>query len=80
MLSSVPPAPSVTILMFNSSRRSLVLVKQFRPGEVGVGEAGRLTFSPLGSWCQHVDLGGGSGRNSLGKEVWPERVMWSRPP
>lgn len=24
---------SVTILMFNSSRRSLVLVKQFRPGE-----------------------------------------------
>lgn len=24
---------SVTILMFNSSQRSLVLVKQFRPGE-----------------------------------------------
>lgn len=35
---SSPPAPlahSVTILLFNSSRRSLVLVKQFRPGEGG---------------------------------------------
>lgn len=27
------PPYSVTILMFNSSQRSLVLVKQFRPGE-----------------------------------------------
>lgn len=72
MLSSVPPTPlppvpSVTILLFNSSRRSLVLVKQFRPGEVGGGEAGGLTFSTLGSWGQRADLGGGSGRNSPGR-------------
>lgn len=32
-LLSVFPLCSVTILMFNSSQRSLVLVKQFRPGE-----------------------------------------------
>lgn len=32
LLSLFPPC-SVTILMFNSSQRSLVLVKQFRPGE-----------------------------------------------
>lgn len=32
-LLSLFPLYSVTILMFNSSQRSLVLVKQFRPGE-----------------------------------------------
>uniref|UniRef100_A0A8C9QF50 Uncharacterized protein n=1 Tax=Spermophilus dauricus TaxID=99837 RepID=A0A8C9QF50_SPEDA len=36
---------SVTILLFNSSQRSLVLVKQFRPGEaswLGGGEDGSV--------------------------------------
>lgn len=51
LLSSVLPC-SVTILMFNSSRRSLVLVKQFRPGEtswVGRSWEGELqcAFRPL---------------------------------
>ncbi|XP_044788820.1 uridine diphosphate glucose pyrophosphatase NUDT14 isoform X2 [Bubalus kerabau] len=32
---------SVTILMFNSSRRSLVLVKQFRPGSLAAAEQDR---------------------------------------
>lgn len=41
MLSSVPCSCSVTILLFNSSQRSLVLVKQFRPGEARVGSGGR---------------------------------------
>lgn len=47
---SSPPAPlarSVTILLFNSSRRSLVLVKQFRPGEGGPvrqGEGGPVRW------------------------------------
>lgn len=42
MLSSVPCSCSVTILLFNSSQRSLVLVKQFRPGEARMGSGGGL--------------------------------------
>lgn len=50
MLSIVYPAPhSVAMLMFNCSQQSLVLVKQFRPGEArgsGLWGEGRGPWGP----------------------------------
>lgn len=77
-----PPPHSVAVLLFNTSQRSLVLVRQFRPGEPNRRE-GQVIPVVRGSGAQGTGeawpAGGGNQVSSVGTGGHPRRTLTNPP-